>query len=598
MKKANFWAYCIAFLMAAAVIALYYLQLPLLEGIEARTWDSRLRLAQSSQAPLQKIAIVAIDEKSIAELGRFPWSRSVYAGLIDNLSSSGVRAVLLDVLFPDPETPQQDNRLAESIRQNGQVYLAEFLEYDQNGQPGHYKQSLPILRKAARGSGHINLYPDRDGVIRWAALAVPVDNTLQVSLPLQGAMELLGTAALSQGKYSTTLAGKSIPTDEQQRLLIDYSASSGNFETFSFSDIINNRIPAEKLRDRVIFVGATAVGIYDLRVTPLSGNTPGVVLKALIADTIAKGKFLRRGGIETLFDLAAILLLSLMTAVMVLRLRHAVTLPLLIITALGYVLVCHGALKLGSWVSMLYPLSAMALSFIGTAFVRFQLLDRRAREIRSMFSRFVSAKIVDRLIKNPELACISGENRVITILFADVQNYTSFSERHEPREIVAVLNMYLAEMVAIITEYDGTMDKFLGDGILAYWNAPLDQPDHAARAVNCALEMIRRGDLLRERIAQKCGEQLSWGIGINTGEVVAGIIGAAETKMEYTVIGDNVNLTYRIQNLSRDANCPIITKALYERVADLVVVEPMQAVHVKGREQAVEVFALKGIKHG
>ncbi|HEY3307517.1 MAG TPA: adenylate/guanylate cyclase domain-containing protein [Desulfuromonadaceae bacterium] len=583
--------------MATAVIALYYLQLPLLEGIEARTWDSRLRLAQSSQAPLQKIAIVAIDEKSITELGRFPWSRSVYANLIDSLSRSGVRAVLMDVLFTDPESPRQDNRLAQSIRQNGRVYLAEFLEYDRNGNAGNYKQSLPVLRKAAHGSGHINLYPDQDGVIRWSALTVPFHDKFQLSLPLRGAMELIETEGVSQGKYTTSLAGKNIPTDDQHRLLIDYSASSGNFETFSFSDIITNRVPAEKLRDKVIFVGATAVGIYDLRVTPLSGNTPGVVLKALITDTIARGKFLRRGGLEAIFDLTAILVLSLMTAIMVLRLRHAVTLPLLITTALGYILLCHGALKLGSWISMFYPLSAMTLSFVGTAFVRFQLLDRRAREIRAMFSRFVSAKIVDRLVKNPELACISGENRVITILFADVQNYTSFSERHEPREIVAVLNMYLSEMVSIITQYDGTMDKFLGDGILAYWNAPLDQPDHAERAVNCALEMIRRGDLLRERIATQCGEPLSWGIGINTGEVVAGIIGAAETKMEYTVIGDNVNLTYRIQNLSRDANCPIITKALYERVADVVAVEPMQAVYVKGREKPVEIYALKGIKH-
>lgn len=598
MKSATIWAYGIALLAATVVISLYYLQLPLLEGIETRTWDSRLRLAQSPRAPLKTSAVVAIDEKSIDEIGRFPWSRSVYARFIDAMRLAGARAVLMDVLFTDPESPENDAQFAAALKRHGRVVLAEFVEFDQQGKLATHKQALPELRQAAHATAHINLFPDEDGVIRWTTLAVPLKESTQLSLSLKGAAELLGNAPITLERYAAKVAGKTVPSDDQHRMLINYAASSGKFETFSFTDILHNRVPEEKLRDRVIFVGATAAGIYDMRVTPLSGNTPGVVLHATIADSIAAGSFLRRGGLETLIDLAAIIVLSLLTTAMVLHMRHAVALPLLFVAALGYILMCHGALKAGSWISMFYPLAAMTLSFIGTAFIRFQLLDRRARQIRSMFSHFVSAKVVDRLVKNPELACISGENRVVTVLFADVQNYTSFSERHEPHEIVAVLNMYLSEMVSIIMEYDGTLDKFLGDGILAYWNAPLEQPNHAELAARCALEMIRRGDLLRERIAHECGEPLSWGIGINTGEVVAGIIGAADKKMEYTVIGDNVNLTYRIQNLSREVACPIITRPLYELVANIVCVEPMDAVYVKGREKPVDVFALKGLNHG
>lgn len=596
MKPATLWTYGLALLATALVITLYYMQLPLLEGIENRTWDSRLRLGRSEQAPLERIAIVAIDEKSIAEIGRFPWSRTVYAAFIDAMRRGGARALLLDVLFTDPESPERDRQLAMAMKRHGRVVLAEFIEYDGQGRAAGHKRNIPGLRDAASAAGHINLFPDEDGVIRWAALSVPFAGSPQVSLALRGAAEALGGAPIDFGDYRATIGDRSIPTDGQHRMLINYAASSGVFETISFTDILNGRVSPERLRGKVFFVGATAAGLYDMRVTPVSGNTPGVLLNATIANAVARGRFLQRGGSETLVDLAAIIALSLLTASVVLHMRHGVALPLLVAIGGGYVLACHGALRAGSWISMFHPLAAMTLSFVSSAFVRFQLLDRKAREIRSMFSRFVSSKVVDRLVRNPELACISGENRIVTILFADVQNYTSFSERHEPREIVAVLNMYLSEMVSIVMEFDGTLDKFLGDGILAYWNAPLEQPDHAELAVRCAMEMIRRGEQLRERIAQECGEALSWGIGINTGEVVAGIIGAAEKKMEYTVIGDNVNLTYRIQNLSREADCPVITKALHDLVAAMVDAEPMAAVHVKGKEKPVEVFALKGVK--
>ena len=596
MKSAPVWSYGVAICMAAVVIALYYQQIPLLEGIEAKTWDSRLRLARSVDAPHKAIAIVAIDEKSIGEIGRFPWSRTVYAHFIDVLHRAGARAVLLDVLYPEAESPGADRHFAEAMTRHGSVVQSEFIEYDSQGNATGYKRNIPVLRTAAKAVGHINIFPDEDGVVRWSRIVVPFEGAVHFSLALRGAAAVLGDVPLAVGPYSVRIGGRVIPTDDQHGMLINFAASSANFETFSFCDIVNNRVPLERLRDRVVFVGATAVGVYDMRVTPVSGNMPGVVLNAALADSIARGSFLRRGGLETIIDLAAIIVLSVATSAIVLHGRHSITLPMLIMLGVGYVVACHAALTAGSWISMFYPLAAMILAFIGAAFIRFQLLDRRAREVRSMFSRFVSAKVVDRLVKHPELACISGENRVVTILFADIQNFTSFSERHEPREIVTVLNMYLSEMVSVIMEHDGTLDKFLGDGILAYWNAPLDQPDHAELAVRCALEMIRRGEQVQKRIATECGEPLSWGIGINTGEVVVGIIGAAEKKMEYTVIGDNVNLTYRIQNSSREAGCPVITRALYDLVADVVSVDPLDSVLVKGKERPLEVFALKGMK--
>lgn len=596
MKSAGYWAYIIAVGVAACSILLYYQQFPLPEGIEGKIWDTHLRLARSSSQPDSTIAIIAIDEKSIAEMGRFPWSRAIYADFIDVLSDAGASAVLLDILFSEQESSTADDKFAKALARYKRVVQSEFIEYNSHGNPVAYKKNLDIIRSASVASGHINLFPDEDGVIRWSRLAIPFEGDNHLALALHGASAVMGNAPVSLESYAIKIGDKTIPVDDQNRMLINFAATSGKFEIFSFCDVLHRRIPAERLKNRVFFVGSTAVGIYDLRVTPFSANTPGVLLNAMVTQSIVSGKFLKKGGSEVLVDLAAVIMISLLTSAIVLRTGFVATLPLLILLGTGYAGMTHVALQSGSRLSVVYPMAAMAFTFIGTAFVRFQLLDRKAREIRDMFSSFVSANVVNRLVKNPELACISGDNRVVTILFADIQNYTSFSERHEPKEIVKILNMYLSVMVSVIMEYDGTLDKFMGDGILAYWNAPLEQPDHPELAVRCALEMIRRGDELRERIAAECGEPLSWGIGINTGEVVAGIIGAEGKKMEYTVIGDNVNLTYRIQNKSRESNTPIITRSLYDLMDGTITAEPLEPLYVKGKEMPLEVFALKGMK--
>jgi adenylate cyclase len=296
--------------------------------------------------------------------------------------------------------------------------------------------------------------------------------------------------------------------------------------------------------------------------------------------------------------MAAIVVLGLITVFVTLKVRHGASLPLVILLVAGYgALACY-QFRLGHWVSLVYPGLSILFSFAVTAYLRFFFLDRETREIRSMFSSYVSRKVVDELVKNPALARIGGETREITILFADVKNYTSYSERRSPAEVVRILNDYLAAMTDIILRYDGTLDKFLGDGILAYWNAPIRQENHAELAVRCAHEMMQRMGPLQEKWRREGDEPLSWGIGINTGEVIIGNIGAEGKKMEYTAIGDNVNLTYRIQNESRDKACPVITRSLYERIRELVEVEPLGQVVVKGRQVPIDIFALRGIRQG
>ncbi|HZV82460.1 MAG TPA: adenylate/guanylate cyclase domain-containing protein, partial [Geobacteraceae bacterium] len=245
-----------------------------------------------------------------------------------------------------------------------------------------------------------------------------------------------------------------------------------------------------------------------------------------------------------------------------------------------------------------YPVLSIVLVYAVVAYYRFFIVDRQARDIRSMFSSYVSRRVVDELVKNPGLAKIGGESRELTILFADVKNYTTYSERRTPAEVVRILNDYLAAMTDIIIKYDGTLDKFLGDGILAYWNAPLLQENHAELASRCALEMMAAMGPLQEKWRMAGDEPLSWGIGINTGEVIVGNMGAVGKKMEYTAIGDNVNLTYRIQDKSRDAGCAVITRALRDRVDHLMETESLGEIMVKGKSIPIDVYGLKGVRAG
>jgi adenylate cyclase len=597
MKKMRFIP-LLTFIGVVATVVLYYWQPAILEGFEARTYDWRVRAMRGAVKASPRIAIIAIDEKSIAELGRFPWTRERFAELLGVTSRAGAQGVLFDIIFPEAQDPRIDGEFAAAIRSAGNVTLPEVFEFAADGSVAGTTSNIPILQKAAARIAHINVFPDEDGVIRWTRLVVPHGGSNHLSLGMSGAAGLLGSGPITPGSREVSIGRRRIATDDEQRMLINYSGAPGGYELFSFVDVLKGRVAPDRLKGRVLFVGATALAVYDMRITPLSNNAPGVEVNANIADNIARGDFLRRDSAEALFDIAAIVLLGLVAAFVTLKVRHSASLPLVMLLIAGYGAVSAWMFQCGHWVSVVYPELGIILSFALTAYLRFFFFDSEAREIRSVFSSYVSKKVVDELVKNPELARIGGETRVITILFADVKNYTAYSEKRSPAEVVRILNDYLEAMTDLILKHDGTLDKFLGDGILAYWNAPLTQDNHAQLAVRCAHEMMQRMGPLQRKWLQQGDEPLAWGIGINTGEVIVGNIGAFGKKMEYTAIGDNVNLTYRIQNESRDLGCPVITRALYERVHGMVEAEPIGQVTVKGKQVPIDIFALRGIRQG
>jgi adenylate cyclase len=257
-----------------------------------------------------------------------------------------------------------------------------------------------------------------------------------------------------------------------------------------------------------------------------------------------------------------------------------------------YLFVSHGI-----WMNLVYPSASLILGYTSQTAYRFFTEERRARDIRKMFSSYVSKRIVDELIRDPATAKLGGARKEITVLFSDIRGFTTFSEKHQPEEVVSMLNEYLDAMTRIIFEYDGTLDKFIGDAIMAFWGAPVGQPDHAERAVRCALSMTQKLGELQAKWTREGKAVLDTGVGINTGEMVVGNMGAEGKKMDYTAIGDHVNLGARLEGLTRQYNSHIIVSEFtYEKVRDIVAANPLGEVTVKGREKPVVIYDLVGLK--
>jgi adenylate cyclase len=533
------------------VLTLYYSQNPFLEAFEARTYDLRFREMRGAVPLEPSIAIIAIDDKSIAELGRYPWTRSQYARLLERLKAAQAKAVMFDAFFPEREDMVNDQAFSAAMQKSGNVTLAQLFEYGPDGQVKGVTRSLPEFERAAVSSGQINLFPDEDGVNRRVPLLIEADGKLHPSLGMTAAMIALGVKDYSAEAFDVVVGERHIPVDAQYAMWINYTGPPGGYPRYSFTDVVHGRVPAEALKGKVLFIGATALGVYDMRVTPFHGNTPGVEIHATVADNIISDRFIRQGGLEALVDMLFIVALGMLAYFMTTRLRLYGAIPATVLMLSAYIWFTYDMFESGHWISIIYPtLSAILALLVGGSF-RYLVLERSAREMRSMFSSYLSPKLVARLEKDPDAAKIGGDSKEVTVLFTDIKGFTTFSESHPPQVVVSRLNEYLGEMVKIIEQHDGTIDKFIGDAVMAYWGAPLAQPDHARLAMGCVAAMATKMGELRGKWLAEGVEPFSIRGGLHSGEVVAGNVGFAGKKMEYTVIGDTVNLASRLEGTAK-----------------------------------------------
>jgi adenylate cyclase len=619
----------IALIVAVVLSIMHLWNFRFFEILEQKTLDMRF-LLRGPVAPGPETVIAAVDEKSISKLGRFPWPRSTWGRVVDALTEQGAKVIAFDFFFPEPENVASDDMFQRAIMRSDRVIIPFVFDLSEGGYkesgftdkkvdfllPSAYgvlkvkdvPNSIPVAKMVlptiprfseyAKTLAHINMNPDIDGTLRWEMLAIGYQGDYYAPIGLQAARLYLG---IPPEKMALDLSGavqlgdRTIPTDEDGRMLINYRGPSNTFPTYSVSDILDRNLPKGTFQDKIVLIGATAIGIYDLRVTPFSPNMAGIEKHASVVDNILRGDFIYRT--ETTVILL-IFLFAILLGITIPRLGAKAGAALFLVLFAGFLGAVYYLFAVkGIWFNLVYPASALFFGYTSQTAYRFFTEERRARDIRKMFSSYVSKRIVDELIRDPSKAKLGGDRKEITVLFSDIRGFTSFSEKHQPEEVVSLLNEYLGAMTEIVFQYEGTLDKFVGDAIMALWGAPVGQPDHAERACRCALAMIVKLKELQAKWTAEGRYSIDIGIGINTGDMVVGNMGAEGKKMDYTVIGDNVNLGARLEGLTRQYNNHIIiSEYTYAKVEHVVDAKELGTVTVKGKQLPVMVYDLIGVK--
>ena len=534
----------------------------------------------------QSISIVAIDDPSILQIGRWPWPRSVHADLIRRLSDAGAKVIAYDVNFPEASDAQNDEALVSALKEAGTVVLPVELTLTWSGggllyEPGRILAPISSIASAAKTTGHTNTPPDSDGVVRALPLFASTVNRPD-SVPSFSAevARLAGQEALL----------REAPRDGNGLMRIAFAnVPFKAFKTFSAVDILRDRADVSSVKGGVVFVGATAADLHDALLVPTSGGVPmpGVEIHASVYDTLVGRHWLRAvpSGIPALFLVFLGLLVSLVAS----RLRARVSLPLVLVIWIALLLSGFFLFDRGYVFDFVWPTLALFFSYGFVTLERRINADRERRQLKLVLSQYVSPSVVASILNDPSTLKLGGERKRMTVLFSDIRGFTTISEGMGPDRLVQVLNVYLNRMTDIVFEHQGVLDKYIGDAVMAFWNAPFDQPDHALRAVTTALHMR---DALAEMNRDKAfGDiDLKIGIGINTGDMVVGNVGGT-ARFDYTVIGDNVNLGSRLEGLTKEYGIQtLITEATRDELKEAILTRRLDKVAVKGKNEPVVIY--------
>ena len=606
------------------------------------------------------IRIVDIDEKSLAKIGQWPWPRTIVAQLVDRLAISGAAVVAFDIDFAEPDRtspkmllpliagnggdpaeaakllanlPDPDQRLAAAMRRvpvvSGFILTDRgakrapalkagfaFAGDDPLGHVGNFTgaiANLPVLEAAAAGDGFLNQYLDWDHVVRRVPLILTVNGKPYPSLVAEalrlafGATTYIGRAAGANGERNfgqdtgltaIRIGPLTVPTDAAGRVWLHYAPVDPG-RTVSAADVLAGKVDPSRFAGDIVLIGTSAAGVInDLQATPLARAVPGVDIHAQLLDEILQGEFLTRPdwavGAEILFALVVGLGLILIVPRLG-ALPSAVLGGVSVAAALG-----------GSWLAFryahllidpVYPWAVITLVYLVTSLVGYLRTEARQREIRSAFSRYMSPHYVEELAAHPEKLVLGGEMRIMTIMFCDIRGFTSRAEGMDAHSLTHFMNTFLSPMTEIITEEKGTIDKYIGDCIMAFWNAPLDDPDHARNAVRAAQLMRARLVELNHRWAQEAAaaakpfRSVQMGIGINTGECCVGNFGSQQ-HFDYSLLGDPVNLASRLEGLGKVYGIDlVIGEETAARLDEPALIE-VDLVAVKGKTQAGHVYTL------
>ena len=589
------------------------------------------------------IVIFGFDEKSLDTLGRWPWKRSVYAEFLENINkgSKRPRGVLIDVLFTEKSDEQEDQILAEALAKYKDNTVVDMFAEVSNQIPTLSKEieerieliepfgipskdkhlqivniiTPPIKRVLNSGvtvAPATSLYgmnprlaaKEADKTARRFALVVKINDKYYPSTVLSLAMLyynvglenievnmgeniILRNATLPKTKTTPPKRGNVIiPIDSQGSLLINFYGRAGTFQVRSFSDLVEGKVSEKYFKDKIFLVGVYAEGLQDIHETPY-GRMFGIEMMANTVTQLINRDFIHFS--KGYIDILLIVIFGLLISYIVGRKSILYSYVTIFALAIVYFFVVV-------WIFDKYRyvlnLSAPLITSMFTLFtmIAYRILteEKEKKVIQGMFSNYVSKSIVDELIKHPEKLELGGEERNITVLFSDIRGFTTLSEKLTSQELVAHLNEYLSAMTDIIFKYEGTLDKYVGDEIMAFWNAPLEQENHAALACLAALEMMSKLHNLNENWPED--RNLNIGIGMNTGLMTVGNMGS-KSRMDYTLMGDNVNLGARLEGTNKIYGTNIIISDLtYVEIKDQFICRELDNIRVKGKQKPVMIY--------
>lgn len=462
--------------------------------------------------------------------------------------------------------------------------------------------SLPEFVDAANSAGYVSFVPQVDGVVRWVPMVMQLGEYLFPPLSLQILKEAtqlnLAVRIAPFGVDGVKLGDSLFPTSEKGDFLVNYFGPAFTFKHFSASDVLDGKIGKKELQNKIVLVGGTAAGIHDIHTSPYGPLYPGVEVHANIIENLVQQDFIVRPEWLRILDFLMILVSGILLGLISTYFRAYAMAVMLLLGIGGYL----GAdyylyTQKGLWINTIYPIFTQIFVYSGITVFKFGFEEREKRFIRGAFSQYLAPAVVDQLMDNPELLKLGGERKELTAFFSDVAGFSTISEDLQPEELVDLLNHYLTEMTDIIIKYEGTVDKFEGDAIIAFFGAPIPYEDHARRTCLVALEMQECLAQLREGWRKEGKHELFMRIGINTGPMVVGNMGS-KSRMDYTMMGDSVNLAARLEGVNKQYRTyTMISDSTYQQVKEDIEVRELDLIRVVGKKEPVriyEVLAKKG----
>jgi len=649
---------------------------------ELATLNARF-LKRGPVKPCEKVVVVELDEKTIAEAQGYPLPRGTYGKMVDRLAEAGAKVIVFDILFFEPQNKQELDRLdrliavwkdapeAQQTKVNRQR-IADLEEartgIDEDGKlaaafgrameketwvvsamsfvskqeassgfkgrqltkdekrflhdytymqkkpkdreerkellklypPAEAVNAIPVIDRIANnccGIGYADFTPDGDGVLRYERLVLGYDENFYIPLSVMGVWGFLAdfdpqALWLSLDPPGIQVAGIDVPADHKYRMLVNYCGQSGAFRSYSMSDVIHRKFPPDAFKGKLVLVGATAEGIGDRIVTPYSARLPGVEKHATVADNILTQRFIRRSWKTALTDLLAVCVLGLVMGFLLTIFSPVAGLLLTIVLELAWLLFAYYAFCHGVWHNVVYPSLTVFLSFGLVTLYRFAVEDKSRREVKRVLERYMDRAVVSQMLKDVDKIKLGGDSMAITCLFSDVAGFTRISEKLESGQLIQLLNRYFTPLTEIIQQRGGFINKYQGDAIVAAFCVPIESDDHTLRACAAAIDCQKRLERLDKEFEADGLPPMPTRIGLSSGMATVGNIGSAQ-KLEYTVIGDSINLGQRLEAANKEFGTKtIIGGYTYHGAKDHIAVRDLGHITVVGRDESVRVYEL------